>query len=179
MSDKTKPPDLNDFELALAALAPAGGNFNRDLLMFRAGQRRPARRAWGWQAATFGLAFSTLMLGAVLVLRPAREQPHQVAHPVSDEVSAPRTELARVAPSAGEPETGAPAAALAENLPIDWLRMEAQIIRWGPDALPHSAPAAVAPYQPSSLDDILGGSGVAPLSPLERLGLLSGKGAKS
>ncbi len=71
-------PDLTAFESALAALAPRVGRFDREQLIFQAGQaaalrdvlgRSPRWARWGWPAAFSAVTAVAAVLGMMLWAR--------------------------------------------------------------------------------------------------------------
>jgi hypothetical protein len=152
MSEEIREPDLAAVEAALGGLAPALGNINRDQLLFRAGQAS-ARRGWGWPCATGVMTCAVLILGAVLVRRPAPQgirETHFVR--VESVPSGPVTgnlSVADASPVRPVKTVEAPA------LQTSYFKLQDQVLRWGLDALPSPpAPATVAP--PLTLNQLLG-----------------------
>ena len=109
------------FEAELAALAPRAARFDRDRLMFQAGQaslsaapgNQPARR-WAWPAAFSGMTALAASLLLVLVTRPA---PPVVERIVRVPVEMPRQ------PDQREPDSH-PGDSLVRQATVDWLARE-------------------------------------------------------
>ena len=73
--------DLSELERTLAGLAPSPAGFDRDRLMFQAGQSAAApRRRWLWPSATAVMTTVAACLGGVLLVRPAPEQVVRYVH---------------------------------------------------------------------------------------------------
>ena len=139
MSGPTPDAALKAVEAALAALTPAAGTLNRDVLLFRAGQasRRGAGRFW--KAATAGLALAVAGLGAVLVFRPAPEPQVQVVY-VRIKEPAPAPVLVEktreTQPEPPEPSSDKPALPPVTSA---W-QLRQHLLQWGLDGLPAPSP---------------------------------------
>jgi hypothetical protein len=70
--------EMKPLESALAALEPRPAAFDRDRLMFLAGQRSAARRGWTLPCLTAALASAGTLLGVMLLYRP---EPQVVVRP--------------------------------------------------------------------------------------------------
>jgi hypothetical protein len=142
MSEPTHDPELTALERALAGLAPSAGQFNRDALMFAAGQRS-VRRGWGWPSVAAGSALAAAVLGAVVLLRPPPEPRERVVVKV---VEPPPREVTKTpdpvaAPAEESPPVSPPNSPRPE---ADYLTLRRQAERWGDAGLP-TAPVAAEP----------------------------------
>lgn len=153
MSKETPDSRLGELETALARLTPSGGGLDRDALLFRAGKASARQRRWPWQAATGALALLAASLGAVLVLRPQPERVREIVV-VHVPVQAPVADQPPESPR--DPRPG-PSAVFEEptSAPTDYLRLRQQVVRWGPDVLPHTPPLQVS-YEAPTIEDLLG-----------------------
>ena len=152
MSEPTHDPELTALERALAGLAPFAGQFNRDALMFAAG-RQSVRRGWAWPGAAAGSALAAAVLGAVLLLCPARDPVERII--VKEVERSPRDTTPAPDLAATTVEEPPPAPAPSPLRPeTDYLTLRRQAERWGDAGLP-AAPAAVEP-QPAAPDPLLG-----------------------
>jgi hypothetical protein len=144
MSEETPDPELTELERALAGLTPAPGQFDRDRLMFRAGQASAPRRGWVWPSATAAFAVLAAVLGVALVNRPT---PATIERTVYVEVPAPMPPVAPPAPLSPA-DTGPVAAAGREpsHEQTDAARLRNQVLRWGVDALPSPPPVVVSQH---------------------------------
>lgn len=131
--------DLTDLERALAALSPAPPTFNRDALLFRAGQAAvPPRRLWPFVSlATSGVA---LCLAVLLSIRPGPEV-------VVRYVKVPAADVAPAAPAPIPlPPPTPPSVETTETgvlTVLPWLpsksgywQMQQQALRFGVESLP-------------------------------------------
>ena len=71
MSGTAHDPENKPLEEALKSLQPLAGAFDRDRLMYRAGQASAPRRSWAWPALASVLALTSAGLTFALVLQPA------------------------------------------------------------------------------------------------------------
>jgi hypothetical protein len=136
-------------EQALMALKPLPAAFDRDRLMFQAGQRAASRRAWPWQAATAALAMVAAATGSALLVRPG---PVTVERERIVYIEVPRPSSAPREVVQGPPEPG-PSPLPTPRLP-EYLRLQEQLLSQGLDGLPASATSstAVAPSREQLLD---------------------------
>lgn len=74
MSEDIRQSGLNALEAALAGLKPSAPAFDRDALMFRAGQHSARRSAWPWPVLSAALALVAAGLGGLLAVRPTVQQ---------------------------------------------------------------------------------------------------------
>jgi hypothetical protein len=142
MSEPTHDPDLSAVERALAGLTPSAGTFDRDALLFAAGQRS-VRRGRAWPGIAVVSTRAAAGLAAVLVFRPA---PAPVEHTVYVEVP-PKPRDDPAPPAAEAPPESSP------RPQTDYLTLRRQVERWGDAALPSAPPAAEdAPAGDNPLD---------------------------
>lgn len=69
MSGRSEEDELTALELALRELRPRGETIPRDVLMYRAG--RASLRSWFWPSTAAMTTTVAVLLGVVLLLRPA------------------------------------------------------------------------------------------------------------
>ncbi|HKI38206.1 MAG TPA: hypothetical protein VKA46_40505 [Gemmataceae bacterium] len=151
MSEPTHDPDLTAVERALAAMAPSAGAFDRDALMFAAGQRS-ARRGWGWPCAAGGSTLAALALGALLLFRPAPQPAERVVFVPGPPQRVEITPTPADAPAA--PDVAAPAVPVSPPAQPNYLTLRQQVERWGDAGLPGVPPSA-ADEKPAAPDDLL------------------------
>src|SRR5438128_4151956 len=80
MSEETHHPELTPFEQTLAALQPLPGAFDRDRLMFEAGQVSVPRRGWAWPGATAALLLLSAALGGALLLQASPRTAERIVY---------------------------------------------------------------------------------------------------
>jgi hypothetical protein len=73
MSDETIDPQLSAFASKLQALAPRSSDFNRDRLLFLAGQASAHRQANFWRIWAAGSTLAALTMFGLVGLRPVPE----------------------------------------------------------------------------------------------------------
>ncbi|MGA2619774.1 MAG: hypothetical protein ABSF26_19350 [Thermoguttaceae bacterium] len=151
--EKEQLPDLTAFEAALAALAPRVERFDREQLIFQAGQAAALRDAiavsprgvrWGWPAAFSAMTAVAAALGVMLSTRAA---PNVALPGAGPEAAAPGIADGRLA--AEPPAPGSPVAA---KTPVD--RTPGAVAGWWPQRSAPEPPAgrgADAADPPSSL----------------------------
>jgi hypothetical protein len=130
MSREMNDPETARLEAALAALAPAAAQIDRDALMFNAGRRSTARGRF-WPCAAALCASVAAGLGAVLALRPEPQGVERVVHVA---VPAPPVQAVVVQPPAARTETVS-----AERAPLSVGALLERALRWGVDGLPTPA----------------------------------------
>jgi hypothetical protein len=135
--------DLNKLEQSLAELRPSPAGFDRDRLMFQAGQAARPRRLL-WPAATGLMTAVAACLGLFLLLRPAAEPQVRVvyieraANPAKSQAPPPETPAL---PPAQPEESTNPG-----SIAYSYWRLQALAARHGADELPDAAvPAVVGP----------------------------------
>lgn len=84
--------ELKALEAALSGLTPSAGRFDRDRVLFRAGQKTALRR-WLWPAVTAALALFSTGLGAALLLRPGPTVVERIVYLPSPPAVKPGEEL--------------------------------------------------------------------------------------
>ena len=133
--------ELNEFERALLAMAPASPRLDRDALMYAAG-RGSRRRRWLWPGAACGLA----LLAAGLGLRLATREPQIVERivVVHDE---PSKSAASDTDSAMERERASND--VKDSAGDGYLEMEREILRRGDMPLPSPTGTAQGAGPPS------------------------------
>jgi hypothetical protein len=152
MSEPTHDPELTAVERALAGLAPSAGGLNRDALMFAAGQRS-ARRGWAWPSAAAGSALTAVVLGALLLFRPAPEPAVRVVflQPSPAKVETPPTppdEAPAIAAASPAPRATAP------RPETDCLTLRQQVERWGDAGLPAPPLSSAQEQRPGAADPL-------------------------
>lgn len=133
MSSEPLDPRVAAVEAALARLAPAPANLDRDRLLYLAGRASAGGRQWAWPTVTAAAMLLAAGLGIALALRPAPPVVERIVTIVVKEPAPPVPE----APS--EPPAPRPVVVRAEARDPDWsdyLRLRQQVSRWGVDALP-------------------------------------------
>jgi hypothetical protein len=133
MSDQTHDAQLTAVEAALVDLAPAS-HLDRDQLLFRAGQASVRWRAWPWQAAAGVMTMATAALALAWVLRPT---PPVIERVVTVVVYQPAPYDPPSSPAAVVGDT---AESNKQQAP-DYLKIRAQVLRWGVDYLPAASPS--------------------------------------
>ncbi len=134
MSAETPDPELNELASALAALTPAAGAFNRDQLMYRAGQSAAGRRAWVWPGVAAGLLLVLVGLVTVRLFEPAPQRVVRVVDRVW-QVPASAAEVAVSGPP-GEEAMVSPFETSTAPRSTEYLTLQRLVERWGVDALP-------------------------------------------
>jgi len=146
-------PELSRLANTLAVLEPRSRPFDRDALMFRAGQASAPRTGWVWPLAVTVPSLLAVVFGAALVFRSSASIAPEVR-------SAPAPRILR----APEQDRGLPVFPIeddtpsstnsADELPISpHYQLHHQVLRWGLDGLPPAPRAAPAP--PSESIDML------------------------
>ncbi len=139
MSEHPRDPALTGLEAALAGLAPAPPSFDRDRLLFRAGQESAPRRGRLWPWATGVLAAVAAGLAAVLVLRPEPKPVERIVYVTKEE--APPVQHA-VAPTPAAPQSSEETSADSdERARFSAFRLQREALRWGIEALPRATDA--------------------------------------
>ena len=174
MSQQDLPPEpgLTDFENALGSLSPRPGRFDRDRLLFLAGQAAPRRSKagrWAWPTIAASLAVVALGEGILLADRP---EPRVIEHlvvvhdpaPAPDPPSstamattdAPKSqELAPVTIIVRSPRVDRPTPSVmprASAMSTAPLRLRVQ--RFGLDALPDPPPLPMAQHEAVAAPDV-------------------------
>jgi hypothetical protein len=135
MSENVRDPGLTAFEAALGGLTPAPPRFDRDRLLFRAGQAA-ARRGRFWPCAAAGFAALAASLGGLLLLRPAAQETVRIVHvPVHEPAPVPPAPAVRVQPPPEERPQWPP------RPDPEWTRLSygallPVVLRWGVEGLP-------------------------------------------
>jgi hypothetical protein len=143
MSPEARPPDITALEAALAQLAPNPERFNRDRVMFQAGQQSLARNRNGWRWATAVMTLVAVTLGVTHLGRPAPPTEVRIVY-----VPAPAEAPVVPANTEDDPPPQRPGGNLvAQRGPgkpaMDYLERRQLVLRWGVEELPR--PAAVPP----------------------------------
>jgi hypothetical protein len=141
--------DLSELERTLAGLAPSPAGFDRDRLMFQAGQSAAApRRRWLWPSATAVMTTVAACLGGVLLVRPAPEQVVRYVHVERDPqppVISPDKPVQPEKPAPPAPVVEPPTAPSTLASHSYW-RLQEIVVRHGVDALPDATtPGAPGP----------------------------------
>jgi hypothetical protein len=149
-------PELSRLANALAGLEPRVRPFDRDALMFRAGQASIPQSGWTWPLAASVSSFLAVVFGATLVLRATLATPVANA-PVP--ALTPRPYLVPVQPAEPPAATEEDTLWTPYNRPAEpplprQAQIQEQLLRWGLDGLPAAPPAPARP-RPESLDMIL------------------------
>jgi hypothetical protein len=148
MSTEAENPDLAGVAAALARLAPSAGRFNRDQLLFRAGQMSVPRRRWPWPASTALFALAAVALGIAAARRPAPETVERIVY-----VERPASStLAAHSPAPSQTEERLDDSPSTSS-PLSCYRLEQVALRWGVESLPapRSAAAVTDPSDSGSL----------------------------
>jgi hypothetical protein len=163
MSGPTPDAALKAVEAALAALTPAAGTLNRDVLLFRAGQASRQGAGRLWKAAAAGLALVAAGLGAVLLLRPTPQPQVQVVYVPINEPAPPGIGDKVAGTQMEAPETS-PSKPAQPSLTSAW-QLRQYLLQGGLDSLPAPPPdpASEPPVTRNRLPD---DSLEAPYSPL-------------
>jgi hypothetical protein len=132
---------MNDLEKSLSSLLPAPGRFNRDRILFRAGQNSAPRR-WLWPCLSAGLAMLSAGLLTMLVMRPGPVVEERIVY-LSLEVPAPP-----VTPPTESPEIATAPPESSWRQGPRYYQVQEQVLRWGLDGLPEPAPLAPLPLPP-------------------------------
>jgi hypothetical protein len=142
MSERPQDPELTAVEAALRDLRPRPEALDRAVLMYRAG--RASARGRLWPAATALASAVALVLGIVLLLRPAPPVVERVVY-----LPAP-AEGGR-----GEPADHAPQTPRDGGDGGSWssyVHLQEEVLDRGLDGLP---PPPAAPEQPPSVESLL------------------------
>jgi hypothetical protein len=136
--------ELNELERSLAGLCPSPGGFDRDRLMFQAGQAAAhGPRRLLWPAATALATGLAVCFGVVVLLRPDPAVTLRVVYvdrEVPVEAPAPRPPES---PPAPDRDRSARPAAVAN---LSYWQLHELAVRHGIDALPEpAAPTAAGP----------------------------------
>jgi hypothetical protein len=146
--------DISELERALGGLRPARAGFDRDRLMFQAGQASAPRRLL-WPAAAGLMTAVAVSLGLFMVLRPAAEPVIEVVyvkHPVVAPQPAPAPPKSPEPQPAPEREGATTPSVLATS---SYWRLQEIAVRHGIDALPEpAAPAATGPAPASTTTSV-------------------------
>jgi hypothetical protein len=142
MSPEKHDSELTAFARALATLAPAKGQLDRDQVLFRAGQVALRRRAWLWPSVAAVLA---LLLGAAGLSEVLRPSPQRVQCTVYQRVEpslSPSALWADKQPAHGD--TAPPGAEEPDRQtdPLSYLHLQRLVLAWGVDGLPNPLAAA-------------------------------------
>jgi hypothetical protein len=140
MTEPPHDPRLAALEAALARLPPPPAPFNRDQLLFRAGQAVGHCTSWAWRCATAAALLLSAGLGLALVWRPEPRPgpiavsplptvPAPAAAPVAVQES-PAPDTSPLPPQDTEPEQEGPS----------YLQLRGQVLAHGADALPAPTP---------------------------------------
>ncbi len=142
--------ELTKLEASLAALRPQAGGFNRDRLLFCAGQASVSRRGWGWPAATTCLALATISLALTLWLQPVPEPSVRIVYLPAPPAEAPAP------PRPGPEDEASPAPPTPRPPELAYLRLREQVLRFGLDGLPPLLPLPPAEVaEPLSVKGLL------------------------
>jgi hypothetical protein len=149
-------PELSRLANALADLAPRVRPFDRDTLMFRAGQASVPRTGWTWPLVASLSSFLAIVFGAAVALRAAPGPAFQyVAAPAPPPRQLLLPPLSEQPPAAFEETPLAAPYGSASEPPLPrHLQMHEQLLRWGLDGLPPAPPAPAQPH-PESIDRLL------------------------
>lgn len=144
MSEQNKHDEVTHLEGVLKELAPATPEFNRDRLMYCAGQASMRRRLFTLPAASAVLGLLVGVLGCVVVLQmtyqPAKPQVVYVVK-IKEQPPPQKTPQQPVQP----PPTQAPSPEPTELVQTDdlsatrlggYVGLRNRVIRWGADVLP-------------------------------------------
>ena len=147
-------PELSRLANSLTDLQPRARAFDRDTLMFRAGQASVPGVGLQWKLAAGVSSVLAVVFGAALVLRAAPGPAYQNAP-----APAPRPlhfPVPNVPPPRPPDETtfSSPYDPSRETLLPRHLQMQEQMLRWGLDGLPAAPPAPARP-RPESIDMLL------------------------
>jgi hypothetical protein len=141
--------DLSELERALGGLEPSRADFDRDRVMFQAGQAS-APRWLLWPAAAGLMTAVAASLGLFLVLRPAAEPVVQVVYrerPIVAPQPAPAPPESPEPQPAPEREGSTAPSVFAMS---SYWRLQEIAVRHGIDELPDSAPAGAAGPAPNA-----------------------------
>jgi hypothetical protein len=130
MSEPTDRPEVNDLENALCSLRPRA-DLDREAVLYRAG-RASARGTWAWPLVACASTTLAVVLGVLLLTRPAAQPLERVVERIVYVPAPPRQE----APPASEPSvppSSEPSAPDAYGSPYPLLD---HVLRWGLDGLP-------------------------------------------
>ena len=137
MSEDIHDEGLAGLEAALAKLAPRSPAFDRDRLLFRAGQesaRRPSR-LWPWATGLLGAVAAGL--AALLVLRPDPQPIERVVHvPVKQEAPAVHTAAVPPVVPPAPKDSNEDSTVAAERARFGAYQLQREALRWGIDGLP-------------------------------------------
>jgi hypothetical protein len=137
MSDEIVPPDVSALETTLAALRPQA-DFDRDALMFRAGQASARRSRWIAPAVAAASTLLAVALGTLLVLRPPAER---VVYIHVDKAETPQP-MAHAGPARPTPEVARSA----------YVTIRTQVLHHGVESLPPPPAVPPAPKSAGRLD---------------------------
>jgi hypothetical protein len=144
MSEPHSDRPLAELEAALKALAPAPARLDRDRLLYRAGQASAPRPGWQWPAAAAAIALTAGTLTGSLAFRPGPQTIERIVYrtaPSPAPQPPPKAPAERPEGTPAQPALPLVGEAVARNVaPDGYLRMRDQVLRWGVEALPSSAP---------------------------------------
>ena len=148
-------PELSRLASSLADLQPRTRSFDRDTLMFRAGQAAAPRASWQWPLAASVSSVLAVLFGITLFLRATSEPASRSATPatVPPPLHFPAPNRVPL-PSPEETSPPSPYGATPELPASRPNQLQEQLLRWGLDGLPPSAPAPARP-RPESIEMLL------------------------
>ncbi len=142
------PTELAAFHAALARLTPAPDGVNIARLLFRAGQLSAPRRSWAWPCGAAVSMMLTVVLGAVLLLRPAPQAAERIVTVYVPAPTQPPPPAEVPIPSAGETPVPPPPSPSVwegkEGSDGEYFQLRRQVLAHGLESLPPPQPWPVA-----------------------------------
>jgi hypothetical protein len=148
-------PELSRLASSLADLQPRARPFDRDSLMFRAGQASAPRMGWQWPLAASASSVLAVVFGIILFLRAESVPANRSAAPAPTQHPQhfPAPNRAPLAPP-DDTTLSSPYGAAQEPPASRPAQLQEQLLRWGLDGLPPSSPAPARP-RPESIEMLL------------------------
>jgi hypothetical protein len=143
MSERPEELELTALASALRDLRPSPESLDRAALMYRAG--RASARGWGWPLATAAAGALAMVLGVLMLLRPAPSVIERVVY----------LPAAQAEPSVTPPEESVPPL-LDDASGGAWshyVHLQEQVLNHGLDGLP--APSSDPEEQPPNVEALL------------------------
>lgn len=143
MSERSEERELTALESALRDLRPHPETLDRAALMYRAG--RASARGWAWPAATMSAVALAMILGMLLLLRPAPSVIERIVYQ-----PAPSPEPLRMSSEESIPPLSDETSRGAWS---HYVHLQEQVLQHGLDGLPE--PSTPPPEQTPSLESLL------------------------
>jgi hypothetical protein len=168
MSSERHHAELTALAQALATLAPATGQLDRDQLLFRAGQVSLGRRAWLWPSVAAVLALLLGAAGLSEVLRPAPQHVQCIVYQRVEPSLSPAALWANR--QSAHPDAALPAVEEPDRKadPSSYLHLQRLVLAWGTEALPNPLAAGSSTGRAPVLNALTTGRGLDPWLEMQR-----------